>query len=136
MPTSGYDLPAPTVANFLTYFFRPCQTASPTELKSLDLYASLLSMPKNSADDPDGAGDGTPQDGKNKNKGQAPVTKRQLGRLKNKMALARVVESSLGTSGGAGSSKDEEQEGQREHKRTKSEIGGGAEYGDVAMDES
>lgn len=92
-------------------------------------------MPKNSADDPDGGGDGTPQS-RNKNKGHPGVTKRELGRLKNKMALKRAVEGSTETSGGAGGSKEVEQEGQRELKRSKSEIGDAAEHGDVAMAES
>jgi len=89
-------------------------------------------MPKNSMEDSEGAGDGTPQEGKSRDKGQ--VTKRELGRLKNKMALTRAVE------GRCGGKKDREGEGegQRENKRSKSDVGD-AERGDGsdnAMDES
>jgi tRNA (guanine-N(7)-)-methyltransferase subunit TRM82 len=108
------------------------QTATPADLKSLDLYAHLSSMPKNSMEDSEGAGDGTPQEGKSRDKGQ--VTKRELGRLKNKMALTRAVE---GRCGGK-EDREGEGEGQRENKRSKSDVGdaGRGDGSDNAMDES
>ena len=89
-------------------------------------------------DDPEGAGDETSQDGKSKNKGKAqvPVTKRQLGRLKNKMALTRAVEGGSGRPGEVPFCTEEKEDRQRENKRPKSEVGDIAECGDVAMDES
>jgi len=73
--------------------------ATPADLKSLDLYAHLSSMPKNSSDDVDGPVGEIPHGRKNKTKSHQtrPVmTKRQLGRLKNKQALVRVIEGSMG----------------------------------------
>jgi hypothetical protein len=102
-------------------------------------------MPKNSSDEVDGTGDGTPQKGKNKNKdkgqkdNQPVATKRELGRLKNKMALARVVEGSMGREGQDCDDADEElQHGGegRENKRPRSEGGTAQveEAQDVVMD--
>jgi hypothetical protein len=102
-------------------------------------------MPKNSSDEVDGTSDGTPQKGKNKNKNKGQrdnhpaATKRELGRLKNKMALARAVEGSMGGEGQDGKAADEKlQHGEegRENKRPRS--GGGTaqveEAQDVIMD--
>jgi hypothetical protein len=77
-------------------------------------------MPKSSSDDVDGAADGIPQGGRNKNKKkgqdqtQAAATKRELGRLKNKRALAEAVHGSMGREQSGG-------ENERENKRLRSE---------------
>jgi len=102
--------------------------ATPAELKSLDLYVELSSMPKNSSDDVDRARDEIPQGDKNKNTGQdqhlSAATKRELGRLKNKRALAIAVEGCMGGAqqgsedvGGEG-----DEENKRENKRSRSTI--------------
>jgi len=118
--------------------------ATPADLKSLDLYAHLSSMPKNSSDEVDGAGDGIPQGSRNKNKkigqDQTPTaTKRELGRLKNKKALARAMEGSLGREVD-GEDADEgwrDGENERENKRSRSEFQDTEteERGDVLMNE-
>jgi hypothetical protein len=101
-------------------------------------------MPKNSSDELDGTGDRTPQRGKNKNKdmdqcqNQSVATKRALGRLKNKKALARAVEGSMGTErqGDEGVDEEEEEEEDRENKRPRSEgrTAQGKEAEDAIMD--
>lgn len=98
-------------ASFLTAGLQ----ATAEELKALELYSLLSAMPKNLSDDAEG-----------ETKAQAADTKRQQGRLKNKRALMKVVEGSqVSDAEGA----DEETEGQRAIKRTKSEAA-------EAMDES
>ena len=87
-------------------------------------------MPKNSSDEADGTGDGIPHGGKNKNKKkgqdqtQPATTKRELGRLKNKRALARAVEGSIGRERGTGGADEEGRDGEneRENKRSRSEF--------------
>jgi hypothetical protein len=140
-------LPGAHIYDFLTWIISLIRnTATPTDLKSLDLYAHLSSMPKNSSDDVDGAGDGAPQGGKNKGKNklqsqtQPSATKRELGRLKNKKALARVVEGSMGREGQGDENADEERMGGeegRENKRPRSEGGyaQAEETRDAVMDE-
>lgn len=107
-------------------------TASPAYLKTLDLYAHLSSMPKSSAEDKEGEEEASQGRGKKKQPGaEVAASKRQLGRLKNKRALEKVVEGSMGRDG------DNEKDGEREVKRTRSENADpGGEGGDVAMDES
>jgi len=57
--------------------------ATPEELKALELYALLSSMPKNLSDEPD-----------DESKAQVAGTKRHQGRLKNKKFLMQAVEGS------------------------------------------
>jgi hypothetical protein len=102
-------------------------------------------MPKNSSDEVDGTGDRTPQKGKskNKNKGQSgnhpAATKRELGRLKNKMALARAVEGGIEEERQNGKVAEEKlQHGEegRENKRSRSDgrMAQLEEAQDVVMD--
>lgn len=114
-------------------------SAQPDDIKLLDLYAQLSSMPKSSADELDPSADGAPRGRGKRNKktqaeNEAAATKRALGRLKNKMALSRVVE------GGSGRDGDSELDGERETKRSRSENAdinmAFRESGDIEMSQS
>ena len=95
-------------------------------------------MPKNSSDHIEGVGDESPRRGKRKNKDkvQPAATKRELGRLKNKRALARAVEGSMGREecGDEDGEACKDTEVGRGNKRPKS-GGGTAEGQDMVMDE-
>ena len=92
--------------------------ATPSSLTQLELYSSLSSMPKSSADDPEAAALASSRGTKRKQAGSdAAASKRQEGRLRKKMALKKALEAK----GDGGS----------EEKRIKS-----LEEGDVAMSES
>ena len=92
--------------------------ATPSSLTQLELYSSLSSMPKSSADDPEAAALASNRGTKRKQAGSdAAASKRQEGRLRKKMALKKALEAK----GDGGS----------EEKRIKS-----LEEEDVAMNES
>ncbi|KAF7969461.1 hypothetical protein HWV62_27309 [Athelia sp. TMB] len=82
-----------------------CLPATAEELKALELYSLLSSMPKNLSDEPD-----------EETKAQAAATKRQQGRMKNKRHLMKVVEGSQVRD----SEPPEDDDSERAIKRTKS----------------
>ena len=92
--------------------------ATAMELNSVDLYAHLSSMLKNSADELDVAEERNTQKGKN-DKTQPAPSKRELGRLKNKRALARAVQGRHGDKDVREGIKDSTE--MRDNKRSKSE---------------
>ena len=69
--------------------------ATPSSLAQLELYSSLSSMPKSSADDPEAAALTSSRGRKRKQAGSdAAASKRQEGRLRKKMALKIALEGS------------------------------------------
>lgn len=113
----------------MVLLFTVCwNAATPEDLKSLDLYMPLSSMPKFFSDDDDGAGDRISRSSKNKKRGQdqpqPAATKRELGRLMNKRALARAVEGTLGREqqGDEDASKEGDGENKRKNKRSRFTI--------------
>jgi len=76
--------------------------ATADNLKKLDLYSGLTSMPKYTEVDNDSGGEEVEGDiidsGKGKAKDDAPKSKKELGRLKSQQAVARVLEQAVGGS--------------------------------------
>lgn len=121
--------PPPLLRSLNTQCLLP---ATSSNLTQLELYASLSSMPKSSADDPEAAALASNSQGRGTKRKQAgsdaAASKRQEGRLRKKMALKMALEAK----GGDGGSEE------REVKRTKSvnEDGIEGEGDDIVMSES
>ncbi|KAL1667097.1 FAD dependent oxidoreductase-domain-containing protein [Schizophyllum commune] len=112
----------PIITTLNTTCLKP---ATNDALDALDLYGALASMPKFNIPAPEEEGDATPVP-------DEPMTKRQMGRMKNKSAvLAKkaaasgggTVGGAAGTEGGAEGGNDAEGEEERESKRARSDEG-------------
>lgn len=117
-------------------------SASPAELKTLDLYGTLEAMPKNSEVEHnamDRDGDDISEVGGAGKEGGKVISKKELGRLKSKKALLDKV----GGGGVEGKGKDKAELGLggehlegRDAKRARGKSGNGDEVDDVVMIDS
>ncbi|KAF9461233.1 WD40-repeat-containing domain protein [Collybia nuda] len=112
-----------------------CQIlATANELKKLDIYGDLTTMPKNTDTEQD-QGSEAPDAGENTTgAGGKQVSKKELGRLKSKQAVLAKVQA--GGSGSTGTKDDEPEIQEPESKKSKSDHGNDlTQIQDVSMDE-
>ena len=109
--------------------------ATPADLKTLDLYAPLSSLPKNVDPEHDALIRDSLAEAAAADVDEAQLTQRELGRLRKKKALlAKIQEKEQLKRVGSEAGVDADAEGQPEVKRTRSE--GGVDAGaDVEMRE-